>query len=177
MRRLAAATGALILAALALSTATQAGTAERVDCKQRRLTILFWPEGHPAIPSVNFPEFLLPHLEVYKPGPTYPDSNFRAFVGSGAGQWARACIEVDQGKLPSGIENKESATETAALQCTLPRKGLFDRVDTIGRSVLRVFAGTDLYAKVVITAFGGLATYDSSVCVLEPAPSQRTATI
>jgi hypothetical protein len=169
--RLAAAIGTLILAALAISTAAQAAATERVDCKQKRLTILFWPEGHPAIPSVNFPELLLPHLEVYKPGPAYPDSNFRAFVGSGAGQWARSCTEVTGGRVPAGIENRQTLNETGALQCTLPKKGLFDRVDTFGRSVLRVFAGTELYVKVVITALGGLATYDSEFCEAEPAPS------
>ncbi len=169
--RLTAALGALILAALVLPATTQAVASERVDCKLKRLTILFWPEGHHAIASVNFPELLLPHLEVYKPGPTYPDSNFRAFVGSGAGQWARSCTDLPEGKLPSGIENKETLTETSALQCVLPKKGVLDRVDLFDRSVLRVFAGTDLYAKVVITALGGLASYDSTLCEAEPAPS------
>jgi hypothetical protein len=173
VRRLAAAIGALIAALLAPSAAAPAGTLERVDCRQKRVTILFWPQGHPAIESVNFPEFLLPHLEVYKPGAGYPDSNFRAFVGSGAGQWARSCREVNGKKVPSGIESKRSLSEASALQCSFPRKSFLDRVDMIDRSVLRVFTETELYARVVITALGGLATYNSSACVAEPPPSQR----
>jgi hypothetical protein len=171
VRRLAAASGALILAALVLSTTSQAASSERVGCKMRRLTILIWPEGHGAIESVDFPEQRLPHLEVYKPGPPFPDSNFRAFVGSGAGQWARSCRALPDGKTPSGIEGKETLTETSALQCTLPKRGILERVDKLGRSVLRVFAGTDLYVKVVITARGARADYDSSVCEAMPAPS------
>jgi hypothetical protein len=37
-----------------------------------QVTVLFWPKGHPAIPSISFPSLAMPHLEMYGPGDGYP---------------------------------------------------------------------------------------------------------
>jgi hypothetical protein len=97
----------------------------RVSCHARALTFLFWPNGHNAIPSVNFPSFPYPHLEVYKTANTYVDQNFMAGIGFGStgqpyGGFAQSCT-----KVKSKLINSKGATartdQATLLQCTFPK--------------------------------------------------------
>jgi hypothetical protein len=69
MRTLAlAATSVLVAAGLVTGASAHDRTAALgpVSCgTAKTFTYLFWPQGHPAIPSVNFQNFPVPHLELY----------------------------------------------------------------------------------------------------------------
>jgi hypothetical protein len=53
--------GALVGLAPGAGAAAIPGT----DCATTTYRILFWPKGHKAVPSVGFPAFATPHVEVY----------------------------------------------------------------------------------------------------------------
>jgi hypothetical protein len=57
----------------------EVASADRADRAEsgcaRQLTVLFWPKGHPAIPSIDFPSLPMPHVEIYGgTDPSYPMS-------------------------------------------------------------------------------------------------------
>lgn len=59
---------AFVLALIASTASAVTGpNAETVrsNCAARGITLYFWPKGHSAIPSIGFPAFATPHLEVY----------------------------------------------------------------------------------------------------------------
>lgn len=74
-----------MLAAALASAAPAASAPVRVNCKQKDITVLFWANGHQEIPSVGFPEFLRPHLEVYRTDGDYPIGNLLAVVQADGG--------------------------------------------------------------------------------------------
>ena len=65
MRRLLVA--AILLAAPAGTAAAQTGRADlRGQCNSKSVDIYYWPEGHPAVPTIGFPAFGPAHVEFYK---------------------------------------------------------------------------------------------------------------
>src|SRR4051794_36702750 len=123
MHRLALAGLALAIAAGLAASAfarDQASPAGPGACgTPKQVTYLFWPQGHPAIPSVNFPAFPTPHLELYKGAAgTYPNSASAGFVSAeSAGGFAKACRAVKLGRLAPLTRPKTSAT-TGAITCS-----------------------------------------------------------
>src|SRR5262245_17916805 len=86
-------------------------TAVRGKCGAKALTIYFWPEGHPAIPSIGFPEFRTPHVEVYG------GKQLIGFVdATGAGGFAKSCKTAPD--LPMKFEGKTHKTISATMLVT-----------------------------------------------------------
>jgi hypothetical protein len=86
-----------VLAALGLTAVLAVGAAQvgaaptrpaapavQGNCFSKRLVVLFWPQGHPVLPGVGFPEFLLPHVELYihQGATTYQNSNQIGYTGT-----------------------------------------------------------------------------------------------
>jgi len=78
---------ALVMIALALGTVVGLATpasAQSVsgsDCATKKFRILFWPKGHPAVPSAGFPAFPTPHVEVYMgTGKKFPDTQEVGYI-------------------------------------------------------------------------------------------------
>jgi hypothetical protein len=121
---------AVLIVAVVASTAGVAlgreQRAARVDCGTKALTFLFWPNGHNAIPSVNFPSYPYPHMEVYKPAAgAYPNANVVGLIeftstGGTAGGFATYCV-----KAPARIIDSRPATgkitQAATLRCKFPK--------------------------------------------------------
>jgi hypothetical protein len=138
MKRIAV---ALTLVILATAAPTAFGSHNHVEPKcGGKLSILVWPHGHPAIPSINFPPLPNPHIEVYVGWRAkYPDALFAAYLVGGK----------PPGTIPVGDVNVHldcinygataTATETVpggvkvstqtALQCTFAGSGVFDLIE------------------------------------------------
>lgn len=60
----------IVLSVVAVGAASAPAKSDRADargiCNVRGIDIYFWPQGHPAIPVINFPAFGPPHVEFYK---------------------------------------------------------------------------------------------------------------
>ena len=149
--RSAAVVGAIVLSVLVgASTAVGVGT-PRVVCPGGATTVLFWPHGHPAIPSIRFPAFPSPHIEVYKTGLRYVNNDFRAYVGPGAGSWGPQCRGTSGAPSPNRISKAAKLSAEAALVCRFKSPAIqLERADGAGRSTLKLFVGTRLYVAAVV---------------------------
>jgi hypothetical protein len=125
MRRLALAGLALVMAAgvAASAFARDRAAAGPYACGTTKVyTYLLWPQGHPAIPAVNFQNFPVPHAELYKgpAGGTYPDSAFGGFLAAAGGQFAKTCTPVKLGRS-APLTSPKTLTTTSAITCAFPR--------------------------------------------------------
>ena len=189
MRQALLVLGVLAVFAIAVPTSSsqRAAAQNRVTCGlTKQATFLFWPLGHPAVPSVGFPEFLFPHLEIYRPGAAYPNSNFLGFAafanGQAATQFAKTCKSVVGAKpLRARIAHSKTSTEATALTCRFARAVQFDgSVTTAGPRVQVIepaakVSGTLVPAStsvvVSFTSTGGALYYNSAECQPGAPPS------
>lgn len=113
---------AAVIAGLAAPALAQAAPPESATCTARNQTFLFWPKGHPAIPSVGFGTFTTPHMEVYKTG-GYTNTNFLAFNGVGAGHGFNNANCAHNGPPRGGgpVPHAASTRRTKALRCRFPQ--------------------------------------------------------
>jgi len=164
--------GAIVLSILAwASTAAGVGT-PRVVCPGGSTTVLFWPHGHPAIPSIRFPSFPSPHIEVYKTGPQYVNNDFRAYVGPGAGSWGPQCRGTSGIPSPNRIAKAAKLSAQAALVCRFKSPAIqLERADGGGRSTLKIFVGTQLYVAAVVQGAGSFVSYNTTLCSPRASPS------
>jgi hypothetical protein len=125
LRLVAAALLVLLAAAGAPGAAGAAPDAAgtRYECGAKEWTFLFWPKGHPAIPAVSFPEFRVPHFEVYRGSdPTYPGSNFLGYVGAdNASEVAPSCKKLKDLKALATAPMANPLRSKAAIGCTFPK--------------------------------------------------------
>jgi hypothetical protein len=145
----------------------------RVKCSAKAVTLLLWPQGHPAIPSVGFAEFLLPHLEAYRTDPTYPDTSFLAYLGAdGKFSFAKSCPRAAAPLIRARIAGARVAKTTTALMCTLAKPAQLDAIQLPGGSRLLVIVPPKTVAAVAtIKQTGSSVTYSSKLCKPAPAPS------
>jgi hypothetical protein len=132
------------------------------------MTFYFWPQGHPAIPSIGFPEFLTPHLEAYvNGGPQvgYVDSK-------GASSFAKSC-KKKAGLAAHFTGPKKTITKTMLVKCKLPAAAELTTVKAAGGLSMLVVVGhtTRLALSVVMKPGGSQLTYDSQLCRASPAPA------
>lgn len=175
MRWLVASLATALVAAVCVAVAPSAPQApgKRVACGAKALTLLFWPEGHDAVPSVNFPVFPTPHLEIYKPGALYPDANALGYL-SADGQFSLvpSCKGVAASKVGARIKPSRLARTTTALQCRLAKPALLDVVATAGGSRLTVIVPPSTVAAVAtIKPAGSTLAYNTKLCKTAPVPS------
>ena len=169
---------ALVVAALtvaAMASEAPAASALTVNCSQKRYTFLFWPHGHPAVPSVNFPAYPVPHIEFYKPGSSYPGSNSLGYIDAqGHGGFSNKCGKVARGTVGSKVPKAASTTNQTALKCSFPRSPKLDLGPGPNHSVLfRAFLGKSLVTSGKLAATGSKLTYDSGFCHKSAAPHGR----
>jgi hypothetical protein len=183
MRRLGLAWAVLVLVA---ATAASAPAGERaaalgpVTCgTAKQFTYLFWPQGHQAIPSINFPAFPVPHLELYKGfDPTFPNPGLAAAVNAQAGGgFAPGCAKAKVGHA-APISHPKTTTATGELQCTFPRPPVQTILKAAGGFVLQTIeppkAGSTSKPTVVASATikptGSTLLFDPMPCKLIAAP-------
>jgi len=96
-----------------------------LNCNVTTYRFLFWPQGHGKVKSQNFPEYKVPHVELYTgTGAKYPDSENLGYVDS-AGQKSNApsCTNAtltgtSGGAVPAA--KLKTLTKTSALACSAP---------------------------------------------------------
>lgn len=170
--RLVAIAGAITVTVLACAGPAVGGGTRRVLCPGGATTILFWPHGHRAIPSIRFPAFPSPHIEVYKTGAAYGHGDFRAYVGPGAGSWGPQCRGTSGSSSPNRIAKAAKLSTQAALACRFRSPAIqLERVDGDGRSTLKIFVGTHLYVGAVVQGAGSFVSYDTALCSPRAAPA------
>jgi len=168
--------GVSILAAVSVALSTHAASSApvaakpNVSCNQSLLVFLFWPHGHGAIKSVGFSAYKVPHLEVYKFIPGYPNSAFLAFAGANKlTSFAKAC-HGKSGKVSGAIKHKKTVTKQLAFTCSVPKSALL--VAKPAGSGLKLDAGGSgtHVVSALLKASGSTFSYDSKRCSSGPAP-------
>jgi hypothetical protein len=121
MRRLVvllALVGGVVLAGTAL------GKTDRADvrglCNSKGVDVYFWPQGHPAIPAINFPAFAPTHTEVYKPHDVTNTGQLAFLDPAQAGISGNQCSAATDTplKLPAGTPS-QTTTQTQKVRCAL----------------------------------------------------------
>jgi hypothetical protein len=161
----AAALTAVALAALAAAAPAPAATS-RVNCSKKDVTVLFWPHGHQAIPSLGFPEFLLPHLEVYKTASSYPTANELAVVQADGGTGVSpSCAPAGERKARRFDGKPRRTANATALRCRSKKASRLELVGDPGKSgTLRVWYGRKLGAVAELVASGSTLSFDRGYC-------------
>jgi hypothetical protein len=160
------------VALVALAAQAPAASAVTVNCDQKSYTYLWWPHGHAAIPSVKFPAYPIPHMEFYKPGSTYPNSNSLGYADArGGGGFSSKCRKVSHGTVDSRIPKSATATAQTALKCSFPRSPRMDLARRAGGGLLfSVFLGSKLVTQGKIVNAGARLIYDTAYCHKSPPP-------
>lgn len=180
----------LLLTTVALAVTFSASSAPgaaraRVTCGAKALTFLFWPDGHNAIPSINFPSFPYPHMEVYKPAAgAFPDPNQVGIIeftptGQPAGGFAKACTNV-KAKLTSSKPLRASTGQPTALTCSFPKSAQMEfslstsPVAITLRTILpskKHVLGVEVSARLMDAPGASTLKYDPKYCRAQPPPS------
>ncbi len=167
------------VAALTVAAAPDAATPARVDCHEKTLTFLFWPNGHPAISAVRFPFFPHPHVEIYRAsGRSYPNRDQIGLVvfdvnGTTGGGFSQGC-----GRVPTTAVDSSGATATTtaatALVCTFSAPGELEYTKTRRSITLRAVVPAAARARLAVAASlakgGSVLRYDRRVCHPTPPP-------
>ena len=167
MRRLLVAAGVVSIAA-STAAASPTGTVARYNCGAKAMTFYFWPQGHAAIPSIGFPEFLTPHLEAYVTGG--PQVGYVDFKGGNG--FAKSCKKkADLAAHFAGA--KKTIAKTMLVKCTLPAAAELSTVKSAGGYSMLVAVGhtARLAASVTMKSTGSKLTYDPHLCRTSPAPA------
>jgi hypothetical protein len=174
MRRLIVLAVCIGLVASPASAGSKAASA-RYACGAKKMTFYFWPQGHNAVPSLNFPAFATPHLEAYTTGGPF-DASVDA---NGAFGYAKACKKV--GDLPArwvrGVK-RTTTTTTVVVNCTFPAAADLKASKAGAGGLLIVTLGhtTKLVVMAAIKTTGSTITYDNRYCRTRAAPPQATPT-
>jgi hypothetical protein len=171
-----------LLSAAALAAPARHTAAARVDCGVKGLTFLFWPQGHNAIPSIGFPSYPPPHMEVYKNASgTYPDQNEVAVIeftssGQTAGGFAKQCKTV-RPKILNSRPLRAKTTTATALTCKFPATAQLNftkQTAPIGISMTASLRSktsrSPLEVQARMTAAGSTLRYDPKYCKAYPPP-------
>ena len=160
----------LVVVTAGLVAAPSAQAAQAVSCSASSATVLFWPKGHAAVPKVDFPKILTPHLEVYSAGAGYPSSNFLLYGD------AKRSIDPSR-SCGSGVVSKTSAVGHArtinaakAVTCAAGAALVYD-VKRAKRGLTIIgHAGTRAYFRAEVRAHGSTLSYDRTACKAAAAP-------
>lgn len=164
--------GALAVPVVAVPAAAQ--TPSVLNCNVTAYRFLFWPEGHGKVKSQNFPEYTVPHVELYTgTGKKYPDSDSLGYVDS-AGQTSHApsCAAASitgsvGGPIPT--DKVKTVTKATALACTAPAATVVV-VPTPAKAQLSVALPSQTVANAVMSGTGSQLQYDSSMCKPQKVP-------
>jgi len=171
VRKVGAAIALVALGAVALPVVARPAAAQTLSvltCNVSTYRVLFWPAGHKAIKSQDFPEYLVPHVELFTgTGKQYPGSDQLGYVDS-AGQTdhAPSCVAAPiTGPLggPIPAATMKTATKAISLACTAPAASVIV-VPTPAKAQLSVALPSQTVANAVMSGTGSQLTYDSSMC-------------
>lgn len=161
MRRLAAlalvASAVLVVLLPGGATGAPAGSAAasvQGDCHVQSLVVLFWPQGHPAIKSVGFPSFPLPHVEVYayQAATTFLPANQVGYTGTDRKiTLAGGCRRVKEQKTFQVLPAK-SIRAKAAVTCSFATPAHIQFVKVAGAGVRSELRLIDPPNKLVLRA-------------------------
>jgi hypothetical protein len=161
-----------LLAAVAVGAARSAppSTGPAVSCNQAQLVVLFWPQGHGAIKSVDFSAYKTPHLEIYKDVPGYPESAFLGFAAANKLTSFATVCRSKGAKLGGGIKHRKTVTKQLVVTCSVPKDALV-ATKPVGRG-LRVDVGQkgSLVVSATLKPSGSTFSYDSKRCSSGPSP-------
>jgi hypothetical protein len=122
MRRLvllAVFVGGAIATTAAVAPAKSTHTDVRGVCNAKGVDFYFWPQGHPAIPAINFPAFATPHLELYK-ARDVSNAGQLGYVDARNGGLAASCGGIaDTALTIPAAAPTQTTTQTQKLRCTL----------------------------------------------------------
>ena len=168
--------GVSILAAVSVALSTHAASSApvaakpNVSCNQSLLVFLFWPRGHGAIKSVGFSAYKVPHLEVYKFIPGYPNAAFLAFAGANKlTSFAKAC-HGKSGKVSGAIKHKKTVTRQLAFTCSVPKSALLVAKPAGGGLKLDAGTSSSHVVSASLKASGSTFSYDAKRCSSGPSP-------
>jgi hypothetical protein len=137
-------------------------------------TFLFWPNGHPAIPSVKFPKFARPHLEAYRgAGRRYPGSGLGGFVSTNGGGFAKTCRQVRGPARTTQIRNPAAAVRKTALVCRFSKPPVHELVQFSagGQAWVAIEPSGRELVYATLKAKGSEIVYDKTRCTQRSMPS------
>ena len=170
--------GTVVAAAGSAGAQSEATTAPAVDCNAKTYRLLFWPEGHDAVDSVEFPEYLVAHLEVYKgTGDRYPPDDAVGYAEPGIATVSDECEPAEEIADAKDPKKPRSVTETALITCKTKKSPVLGAdTDVIpGGALFTLTLGTRRIAEIRLAPAGSSETteviYSSKLCKLSDAPS------
>jgi hypothetical protein len=145
-----------------------------VNCNVTTYRFLFWPTGHKAVKSQNFPEYTIPHVELYTgTGKKFTDDQSLAYVDS-AGQNGHAptCTTAQLtgasgGAIPA--DRLAKTTKTTVLACTAPSASVLT-VPTPAKAILSVVLPGQSVASATMSGLSSELQYDKSMCKTQKVP-------
>jgi hypothetical protein len=166
----------LALLVAAPSGASPTATSVQGDCHVQSLVVLFWPQGHPAINSVGFPAFPLPHVEVYayQAATTFMPQNQVGYTGTDRKiTLAQGCRRVKEVKSFNVLPAK-SIRAKAAITCSFSTPGHVQLIKVAGAGVRSELRLVDPPNKLVLRAQlapqGSNLSYSRTQCRQGKAP-------
>jgi hypothetical protein len=143
-----------------------------LNCSAKEYRILFWSNGHGAIPSVGFPEFPVPHVELYVgKGKAYPDSQLVGFTDSAGNEsHSQVCTTGTTAPNLGAIRSAKGGRESAAATCKLSKKVIVEIVPGVGTSTLRLFQSGKPVADATVGRVAAVR-YNKNFCKASKLPS------
>jgi hypothetical protein len=151
-----------------------AQTPSVVNCNVTTYRLLFWPQGHGKVKSQGFPEYTVPHVELYTgTGKKYPDDQNLGYVDS-AGQksLAPSCTAASLTGTTGGAippDKLAKLTKTSALACSAPAATVII-VPTPAKASLSVAITGQSVASALMSGTGSELQYDKTMCKPQKAP-------
>jgi hypothetical protein len=170
-----------LVAAAAFLAATPSGAAPTApavqgDCLVQQLVVLFWPQGHGAIPPLGFPAFKLPHTEVYayQGATTYMPQNQVSYAGTDRkNTLAKGCRRTKDLKTFNVLPAR-SIRAKAAISCSFGATAEVQVVKIAGAGVRSELRLIDRPNKLVLRAQlapqGSNLSYSRTQCRQGKAP-------
>jgi hypothetical protein len=166
---------AFLIGTAALATGVSlAGTgaeSNRVACRAKAIDIYFWPKGHPAIPSLGFPAFRSPHVEVYRAGRVAGTAQL-AYLSAKGAAFAKSCKNVGDTATRWASAKKRLTSAQVRIRCRLAQpmelaaSALADNNGQINGEKMVVIRGHTpaTFALIQVTQTGSQLEYVRSVC-------------
>jgi len=167
----------LLLAPLLLSACGSEGkpAPNRFECRSRVVHVLFWPEGHPAIASINAPAVSTPHVEVSVGSGEVFDLGDEVFYLDATGESRRGNAACDESTAAAPTGSPPGAKEevsTTRLTCTFSDDATIWRTGPGAASAaVAVEAAGAVAVRIMLGMSGSTMEYHDELCDLAPSPS------
>jgi hypothetical protein len=185
MRQFVLATGLIGVLALAAIASARTSTPTRAVSWTKcgpTFTFLVWPHGHPALPSIRFPEIRNPHVEAYLGvGDQWPDQRAGGYIVGGTppsqiptGTSLGPCLNYGDTVLTTGkVAHGITISKETAVICKLG-VGVIDTSDRPGRTrILLLHDGKHVLATAIATPTRASLTIPSKGCRLVRPPGRQ----